>query len=67
MIVKLELKPEIEITLTVNGLPLDAYLLKIIEALAFAETLDLLAEMGRNLPLLAPASLSRESISLGRG
>jgi hypothetical protein len=83
MTVRLELKPDIEANLAARararGIPLDAYLQGVIEDLARAEgtsasslqefraTLDLLAEMGRNLPQLPPAALSRESIYQDRG
>ena len=78
MTVRLELKPEIEASLNAQaeakGIPLEAYLESIIEDLARAtaapatnleevrETLDILADMGRNLPHMSSAAFSRESI-----
>ncbi len=78
MTIKLELKPEVEASLAgrarARDIPLDAYLQSVIEQLTLEEstppasleefraTLDALAEMGRNLPHLPPAALSRESI-----
>ena len=83
MTVRLELKPDIEENLTARprarGIPLDAYLQSLIEDLARTEaarpamlqdlraTLDALADMGRNLPMLPPGALSRESFYRDRG
>ena len=76
--VRLELEPEIEANLAaqarVRGMALDAYLQGVIEDLARREaarpaslhdleaTLDVLAEMGRDLPHLPSTAFSRESI-----
>ena len=78
MTVRLELKPDIEANLVARaramGIPLDSYLQGVIEDLArgkdtpvanlqqFRATLDLLAEMGRSLPQLPSAAVTRESI-----
>jgi len=78
MTVRLELKPDIEANLAAQararGIPLDAYLQGVIEDLARPDsarpaslqdleaTLDVLAEMGRNLPHLPSSAFSRESI-----
>ena len=78
MTVRLELKPDIEANLAAlaraRGVPLDAYLQSVIEDLArteaarpaslqdIEETLDSLAEMGRELPHLPSSAFSRESI-----
>ena len=78
MTVRLELKPDIEANLAAQaramGVPLDAYLQSVIEDLArteaarpaslqdIEETLDSLAEMGRDLPHLPSSAFSRESI-----
>ncbi|MFN0165413.1 MAG: hypothetical protein ACKV22_03195 [Bryobacteraceae bacterium] len=78
MTLTLELAPEIERSLAAQaqaqGVSLDAYLQGVIEDLAraggapmasleeFRATLDALAEMGRNLPHLSVAALTRESI-----
>ncbi|MBZ5725639.1 MAG: hypothetical protein LAP87_11655 [Acidobacteriia bacterium] len=83
MTVRLKLKPDVEANLAAQararGIPLDTYLQGVIEDLAhggvapstslqeFRDTLDRLAEMGRNLPPLDPAALSRESIYHDRG
>ncbi len=78
MTVRLEIRPEIEASLhaqaAAKGIPLEAYLRNAIEDLAQAHaspatslqelraTLDTLAEMGKNLPQVASAAFSRESI-----
>jgi hypothetical protein len=78
MTIRLELKPEIEASLNARaaarGVPLDAYLQKMIEDLArtqtapsaslqeFRATLDRLAEMGKNLPHSPSTAFNRESI-----
>jgi hypothetical protein len=76
--VKLELKPDVEAKLIaqarVKGVPLDAYLQNVIEDLArttpadqaslldIEQTLDALAEMGKELPHLPSSAFGRESI-----
>ncbi len=83
MTVNLELKPDVEETLTaqarVRGLSLAAYLQRLVEDSArgvsppasnpprFRLMLDRLAEMGRDLPHLPLSALSRESIYRDRG
>jgi hypothetical protein len=78
MTVRLEIKPEIEVSLNAQaaakGIPLDAYLQNVIEDIAraqaapaanveeFRSTLDTLAEMGKSLPHVPSAAFSRESI-----
>jgi hypothetical protein len=67
MTVRLELKPELEAALNdlakAQGLPLDAYLQRLIEGLARTQhALDRLAEMGRGLPRVLSSAFSRESI-----
>jgi hypothetical protein len=78
MAVRLELKPEVEASLNdqakAKGVPLDAYLQKIIEDLARTKAapapdveevraaLDRLAEMGKTLPHVPSPAFSRESI-----
>lgn len=78
MTVRLELKPEIEASLNdqanAKGVPLDAYLLNVIEDLVranaapkpgmeeFRKGLDRLAEMGKSLPHVPSSAFSRESI-----
>ncbi len=78
MTVRLELKPELEAALAdqakAKGVPLDAYLLNMIEELAqarvapkhnierFRAALDQLAQMGKNLPHLPSSAFTRESI-----
>lgn len=82
MTVRLELKPEVEANLAAQararGIPLEAYLQKLIEDLALTEaggsatlkdieaTLDTLAEMGKGLPHLPSSAFSRESIYRNR-
>lgn len=83
MTVKLELQPDIEANLaaqaSARGLSLDTYLQNVVEDLAkgngappmnlltFRATLDLLAEMGRNLPQLPASAFSRENMYQDRG
>ena len=78
MTVRIELKPEVEANLAAQaearGMALDAYLQNAIEDLAHSElrqksspeeleaALDLLAEMGKDLPPLPSSALTRESI-----
>ena len=78
MTVRLELNPALEANLQAQaearGIPLDAYLQSVIEERArttavrparlqdLRATLDALAEMGKGLPCLPSAVLSRESI-----
>jgi hypothetical protein len=78
MIVTLELDPDIEASLNsqakAKGLPLDAYLRRVIEDLGragatpqpdlqeFRAALDRLADMGKKLPGLTSSAFSRESI-----
>lgn len=78
MTVRLELKPEVEAALAdqakAKGVPLNAYLQKVIEDLAhapvapkanverFRVALDRLAEMGKGLPHLPSSAFTRESI-----
>ena len=78
MTVKLELKPDVEAKLIAQarfkGVPLDEYLQNVIEDLArttsadqaslldIEQTLDTLAEMGKELPHLPSSAFSRESI-----
>jgi hypothetical protein len=78
MTVRLELKPEIEASLSAQakakGISLDAYLQTAIENLAQASpdpapdieelraALDRLAEMGKNLPHVPSSAFARESI-----
>ncbi len=83
MTVRLKLDPDVERSLSAQaqarGISLDAYLQHIVEDLArstgnpkagvreFRAALDLLSEMGRNLPQLPPDAFSRESIYESRG
>jgi hypothetical protein len=76
--VRLELKPDVEAKLIaqaqIKGVPLDAYLQRVIEDLAsttpanpasileIEKTLDTLAEMGKDLPHLPSSAFNRESI-----
>lgn len=78
MIVRLELKPDIEANLAAQararGITLDAYLQSVIEDAARTKaasaaslldlraTLDTLAEMGKDLPHLPSSAFSRENI-----
>ena len=78
MTVRLEIKPEIEASLSAQaaakGIPLDRYLQDVIEGIArapaapaasleeFRSALDTLAEMGKSLPHVPSAAFSRESI-----
>jgi hypothetical protein len=78
MTIQLELKPEIEAGLAARarakGIPLEAYVLSVIEELVlvadaprpslaeFRETLDALAHGADRLPVLPPEAFSRESI-----
>ena len=78
MSIRLELRPEVEATLTdqarAKGLPLDEFLQNLIEELArtqgapkpdvekFRAALDRLAEMGKSLPHVRSSSFTREGI-----
>jgi hypothetical protein len=78
MTIKLELKPEIEAELVararVKGIPIEAYVLNVIEEIVlaadapraslaeFQETLDALAQGAEQLPVLPPEAFSRESM-----
>ena len=82
MTVTLEIKPEVEASLTAQaraqGVPLDLYLQNLVEQLALTSnvagadaqdlraTLDALAEMGKDLPRLPSSAFSRESIYDGK-
>ena len=78
MTLRLELNPEVEANLVAQaearGVPLDAYLQRVIEDLGrsrpspstslndMRRTLDMLADMGRGLVQLPPSAFTRESI-----
>lgn len=78
MTVRLELNPDVEERLAAQararGVPLDTYLQSVIEDLArtnaaspaeleeLRATLDVLAEMGRDLPTLPSSDFSRDTI-----